>query len=213
MVGRCGTALWPTADDTADPPAPAAATVGTDPERVRLVALVDRARAGDRAAFAQLYDRYVDLVYRYIYYRVGSHTLAEDLTSETFVRALRSIGGFRWQGRDIAAWLTTIARNLVNDHVKSSRFRLEVCTADTLDTDSRAGGPEDEVLIRISNARLLEALRRLTPEQQECVVLRFLEGLNVAETARAMGRREGAVKQLQLRAVRALGRQLAPGAV
>ena len=81
--------------------------------------LVARSQAGEPEAFGLLYDRYVDLVYRYIYYRVGSPTLAEDLVSETFLRALRRIDSFTWQGRDFAAWLVTIARNLIADHFKS----------------------------------------------------------------------------------------------
>lgn len=181
---------------------------GLDPERARVVALVELARGGDAEAFAQLYDCYVSSVYRYVYYRVGSHALAEDLTSETFLRALRSIARFRWQGRDIGAWFTTIARNLVADHVKSSRFRLEVTTADLADVDCPQTGLEESVVARIEIDLVLRAVRKLTPEQQECVVLRFLEGLSVAETAQVMNRREGAVKQLQLRAVRTLARLL-----
>ena len=65
-------------------------------------------------------------VFRFIYYRVSSQQLAEDLTSETFVRGLRAIQRFNWQGKDFGAWLTTIARNLVADHFKSSRARLEI---------------------------------------------------------------------------------------
>lgn len=205
-----------TADDAAVGPFPwsgagSALPATEDPHQLRLIALVDLARGGDAEAFGELYDHYVGAVYRYVYYRVGSHTLAEDLTSETFLRALRAIGGFRWQGRDIGAWFTTIARNLITDHVKSSRFRLEVSTADLLDADRADGGLEDAVLLRLDAARLLDAVRQLTSEQQECVTLRFLQGLSVAETADVMGRREGAVKQLQLRAVRTLARLLADG--
>ncbi|HEX6935237.1 MAG TPA: sigma-70 family RNA polymerase sigma factor, partial [Actinomycetes bacterium] len=157
-------------------------------------------------AFGQIYDAYVDSIYRYLYYRVGSHAVAEDLTSETFLRALRRIDSFTWQGKDIGAWFVTIARNLVTDHVKSSRFRLEVTTADMLDADRADDGIEEEVLGRLQNAALLDAVRRLKPEQQECIVLRFLQGLSVAETAAVMKRSDGAVKQLQLRAVRALAK-------
>jgi RNA polymerase sigma-70 factor (ECF subfamily) len=181
---------------------------GDDAERDRIAGLVALAQQGDAEAFGQVYDAYVDSVYRYLYYRVGSHALAEDLTSETFLRALRRIDSFSWQGKDIGAWFTTIARNLVADHVKSSRFKLEVSTADMLDADRADDGIEDEVLGRLQSATLLDAVRRLKPEQQECVVLRFLQGLSVAETAAVLGRSEGAVKQLQLRAVRALARLL-----
>jgi RNA polymerase sigma-70 factor (ECF subfamily) len=177
-----------------------------DPERARIAALVTLAQQGDAEAFGQIYDAYVDSIYRYLYYRVGSHALAEDLTSETFLRALRRIDSFTWQGKDIGAWFTTIARNLVTDHVKSSRFRLEVTTADMLDADHADDGIEEEVLGRLQNAVLLDAVRQLKPEQQECIVLRFLQGLSVAETSAVMGRSEGAVKQLQLRAVRALAK-------
>jgi RNA polymerase sigma-70 factor, ECF subfamily len=177
-----------------------------DPEKARMAALVTLAQRGDADAFGQVYDAYVDSIYRYLYYRVGSHALAEDLTSETFLRALRRIDSFTWQGKDIGAWFVTIARNLVTDHVKSSRFKLEVSTADMLDADHADDGIEDEVLGRLQSAVLLDAVRQLRAEQQECIVLRFLQGLTVAETSAVMGRSEGAIKQLQLRAVRALAK-------
>jgi RNA polymerase sigma-70 factor (ECF subfamily) len=179
----------------------------TEPDEA-VKALVARAQAGDPEAFGELYDRYVDLVYRYVYYRVGGQQLAEDLTSEAFLRALRRITSFTWQGRDIGAWFITIARNLIADHYKSGRYRLEVTTADMLDADQAEDGPEGAVLDSLTNATLLEAVKQLNPEQQECVVLRFLQGLSVAETALAMGKNEGAIKALQYRAVRTLGRLL-----
>jgi len=182
--------------------------VSDDPSTPQVTALVDRARAGDTESFAALYDRYLDTVFRYIYYRVGSRPLAEDLTSETFLRALRRIGTFTWQGRDFGAWLVTIARNLVADHFKSSRFRLEVTTGEMLDADEVQDGPEGIVMEAFTNSALIEAVKRLNPHQQECLVLRFLQGLSVAETARIMGKNEGAIKTLQYRAVRALAQLL-----
>jgi RNA polymerase sigma-70 factor (ECF subfamily) len=175
----------------------------------RVSALVELAQRGDAEAFGLLYERYVDVVYRYVYVRVGSSHVAEDLTSETFLRALRRMDSFSWQGRDIAAWFITIARNLITDNAKSARFRLEVTTADMLDADTHVDAPESEVLQRLRDTRLLEAVKNLKPEQAECVVLRFLQGLSLAETAAVLGKSEGAVKQLQLRAVRALHRELA----
>jgi RNA polymerase sigma-70 factor (ECF subfamily) len=192
-------------EDSADDEDGAGSDSGIDQA---VVAIVARAQAGDADAFGELYDRYVDLIYRYIYYRVGNQALAEDLTSETFLRALRRITTFTWQGRDIGAWFVTIARNLVADHFKSGRFRLEVATSDMLDADRAEEGPENAVLDSITNGALLEAVKQLGSEQQECIVLRFLQGLSVAETALAMGKNEGAIKALQYRAVRALGRLL-----
>ena len=138
-----------------------AGPTGEDAERERIAALVTLAQQGDAEAFGQVYDRYVGQIYRYLYYRVGSHALAEDLTSETFLRALRRIDSFTYTGKDIGAWFTTIARNLVTDHVKSSRFRLEVSTADMLDADRGDDGIEAQVLERLQNAALLDAVRGL----------------------------------------------------
>jgi RNA polymerase sigma-70 factor (ECF subfamily) len=178
-------------------------------------ALVERAQAGDAEAFGLIYDRYLDTVFRFIYFRVGSRPLAEDLTADTFLRALKRIGSFTWQGRDLGAWLVTIARNLVADHFKSGRYRLEVTTGDVLDADQAdrgpEGSPEAAVVDHITNVALLAAVKQLNPEQQECIVLRFLHGFSVAETAQTMGKNEGAIKALQYRAVRALHRLLPDG--
>jgi RNA polymerase sigma-70 factor (ECF subfamily) len=178
-------------------------------------ALVERAQSGDAEAFGLIYDRYMDTVFRFIYFRVGNRPLAEDLTADTFLRALKRIGSFTWQGRDLGAWLVTIARNLVADHFKSGRYRLEVTTGDVLDADREDRGPEGSpeiaVVDHITNVALLTAVRQLNPEQQECIVLRFLHGFSVAETAQAMQKNEGAIKALQYRAVRALHRLLPEG--
>ena len=176
----------------------------------RVAALVELAQRGDAEAFGMLYERYVDTVYRYVYVRVGTSQLAEDLTSETFLRALRRMDSFSWQGRDIAAWFITSARNHTTDNAKAAGSRLVVSPADWLDAAPRVeAAPEGEVLERLRDERLLQAVKTLKPEQAECVVLRFLQGLSLAETAKVLGKSEGAVKQLQLRAVRALHRELA----
>lgn len=179
-----------------------------DPELTRLHALVDLARDGDAEAFGQLYDHYVSGVFRFIYYRVGSRQLAEDLTSETFVRGLRAIQRFNWQGKDFGAWLTTIARNLITDHFKSSRSRLEIVSDDVPESRQTVASPEEDVLALISNEILFEAVNTLPPEQRDCVLMRFIQGMTIAETAAALKRSEGAIKQLQLRAVRSLAKRM-----
>lgn len=177
--------------------------------------LVARAQEGDSSAFGDIYDRYSETVYRYIYFRVNNAQLAEDLASETFLRALRRISSFSWQGRAFGAWLVTIARNLVVDHFKSGRYRLEIAKPDVLGADSPetdpTTSPETAALEKLTNATLLTAVKKLNPDQQECIVLRFLQGFTVAETARTMGKNEGAVKALQYRAVRTLARLLPEG--
>ena len=204
--------LMDTGRGTADRPTPPGRDDLEPPvdeaEQARLVALVDLARNGDVEAFGQLYDHYVDCIHRYLYFRLSSVSLADDLTSETFFRALRGIRSFRWQGKDFGAWLTTIARNLVNDHYKSSRSRLEVVADELPEQVEDSAGPEDGALAAVTSEVLVEALRRIAPEQQDCLAMRFCQGLSIAETATAMGRSVGAIKQLQLRAVRNLAKHL-----
>jgi RNA polymerase sigma-70 factor (ECF subfamily) len=193
------------------PEQPSGPVAAAPADAKRLHALVDLARAGDAEAFGQLYDHYAPVVGRFLSYRLGSPQLAEDLASETFFRALRSVTSFRWQGKDFGAWLITIARNLVADHYKSSRYRRESPTDEMSQHDSETVGIEDQVLSAMTHQVLLAAVRRLPAEQQECVVLRFLQGMSIAETATALGRSDGAVKQLQLRAVRRLAKTLPDG--
>ncbi len=181
--------------------------------------LVHAAQQGDSSAFGSLYDRYVDVVYRYVLFRLGDRDLAEDVTSETFLRALRRITSVSYQGRDVGAWFVTIARNIVLDHVKSSRFRLEVVTDEVTEPSaapysvgaSTQIGPEQEAITRATRAELLRCVAELGDDQRECIILRFLQGLSVAETAEIMNRNEGAIKALQHRAVRRLAQLLPTG--
>lgn len=193
-------------------------------------ALVVAAQRGDRAAFGQLYERYVDAVFRVVVFRVGDRRLAEDITSETFLRALRGIGSVRNQGRDVVAWLFGIARNIVRDHHRSNRYRREKLAAEperlvgeqvvdeqrvrypwaVLCSGVGEGSPEDEVLQAATVAQVMRAVARLGRAQRECVLLRFIQELSVSETAAVMGRSEGAVKSLQHHAVRRLARLLEP---
>ncbi|MGW4985333.1 sigma-70 family RNA polymerase sigma factor [Streptomyces mirabilis] len=130
---------------------------------------IDRLRSGDREAFADLYVRYQPLVYDYLVHRTRDRDLSADLTSETFARALARIESFTWTGRDIGAWLVTIARNLVTDHFRSARTRLERPVGEIFDGEWTAGDSADEVVDHLSHAALAAAVRRilgdLTPSQ------------------------------------------------
>ena len=200
-------------------------TMNGDAERTEAASaeaweLVTAAQRGDSAAFGLLYDRYVDVVYRYVLFRMGDRDLAEDVTSETFLRALRRITSVSYQGRDVGAWFVTIARNLILDHMKSSRFRLEVVTDEVTEPGAAPvsgigaqaqAGPEQEAIIRATRTELLRCVAKLGEDQRECIVLRFMQGLSVAETAAIMNRNEGAIKALQHRAVRRLAQLLPSG--
>lgn len=169
---------------------------------------VRRAQEGSAQAFASLYDRYVDQVFAFVYHRVGHRQTAEDLVGDVFLRALRRIDTFTWQGTDFGAWLITIARNRVTDHFKSARIRLEAPVEEIFDTGAALGrdDPESAALAHELAAKVHEALSQMRDEHAEVLQLRFIQHLNVAETGAVLGKTEGAVKSLQYRALQALAR-------
>jgi RNA polymerase sigma-70 factor, ECF subfamily len=175
------------------------------PEADRLVA---DAIGGSTEAFASLFELTLPAVYRYLYGRCGDAALAEDLAQDAYMRAMRAMRtSFQGGSSEFLAWMIRIARNRFLDHVKSGRVRWEV-VVDDLPVTFAAGNPEAEALGLVEGAELKNALRQLTVEQQEIVLLRFFQGLQIAEVAAATGRTVGAVKALQFRALRALARVL-----
>jgi len=177
--------------------------------------LVTAAQAGDRDAFGRLYARYAPGVARYVSHRVPDPYLAQDFTGETFARALRRIDSISDQGRDVGAWLTTIARNLLADHWKSARAQRETNVANIADiTDVAADGthrdpgPEQAVLAAETAAQLRAAVAGLTPLQQEVIRLRYFDELPVAAVAVVTGRTDEAVKALAHRGLMTLRAQL-----
>lgn len=170
--------------------------------------LATRAVAGDAEAFGALYDRYVDAVYRYVYYRVRNEADAEDVTSEVFMKALRAMP--RYQPRQpFLAWLYRIARNTLIDRLR--RLRPQVGFEDALEHPGadRVVDP-DTRLDRLSDSLALRAaIARLTPLQQDVIILRYLEGLDTKEIGRIVGRRDGTVRGIEFRALGTL-RHLLP---
>jgi len=187
---------------------PAPPRPGAEPTRDRIAALVELARDGDAEAFGQLYDHHVTNIYRFTYARTGSQHLAEDFTSETFTRALRSIKNFKWQGNEFGAWLTAIARNLMADHFKSRRHRSEVVTETMPDPPDVSQEPLQQAVLSQRREILMCAVNSLPAKQRDCILMRFVQGMSVTETAKVLGRNHGAVRQLQFRAIRALAQQL-----
>lgn len=172
--------------------------------------LIGRVQNGDADAFGFIYDRYVTTVFRFLNVRLKDRALAEDLTSEVFVRALRSVHSVHDQGRDVGAWLVTIARNLLLDHLKSARTRRELSVDAVRDDSQLHPSAEACALVDFGRLQVRAALDQLGPRQRDCVVFRFLNEMSVQETAAAMGIAEGAVRSLQLRALRSLASILGP---
>jgi RNA polymerase sigma-70 factor (ECF subfamily) len=175
------------------PASEAAAAWGPVPD------VIDRARSGDRAAFAELYDTYVDSVYRYLLYRLREASDAEDLTSEVFTRAFANIHRYRWQGKSFLAWLYTIARNAVTDRRRRERPTVELDNAFGLCVDGPSA--HDRAVLGEQVGALRGAVKHLTPEQQQVLSLRFESDLSSREVARMLGKNEGAIRALQFRAL------------
>ena len=168
--------------------------------------LVNTAKSGNPDAFAELYDAYVDRIYRYIYFRVSDDVTAEDLTSQVFLNAWESLDRYQVGNSPYLALLFTIARNLVIDHY---RVKKETVDFDAM-IQAKAGGPDpdEEVQSRFDMQAIRNALQFLTEEQQQVLALRFVTGLSTEEIAKLMDKREGAIRALQMRALQALTKYL-----
>jgi len=166
-------------------------------------ALVLSAQRGDRDAFAQLYESNVERVYRYLLARLAEPADAEDVTAEVFIHAMKALPSYRSKGIPLIAWLFRIAHNQAVNYLKKRARRKET---PLLETVAAYDGPEEEVIERARFGEVVRAMDALTDLQRQVLNLRFAAQLSVAEAARAMNRKEGAVKFLQYSALRALHR-------
>ena len=163
--------------------------------------LARRASAGDRRAFAALYDRHLDAVYRYAFYRLRTDAEAEDVTSEVFHRALVAMPTYEPR-RPFLAFLYGIARHVVVDRLRA--VKPEASFEDATRHHSDAPGPEETAVRQDDARRLRRAIGRLTPLQQEVVILRFLDERSSKEVAAFTGKPESTIRGIQMRALAAL---------
>ena len=159
--------------------------------------VVALATGGDLNAFGELYDRFVERIFNYIYYRTSNRVDAEDLTERVFFRAIQHIKKYENRGLPISAWLYRIAHNLVANWYRDNSRRQEI-PLDTFDFTLQYRGelPETAVLRHEEKEHLLSVIRELPHERQQLVVLKFVDGLTNAEIGQIMGRTEGAIKSL-----------------
>jgi RNA polymerase sigma-70 factor (ECF subfamily) len=178
-----------------------------DSETKRVRALVDRAQQGDRDALEELYLIHFDRIYGYLHVSVGNRHDAEDLTTQTFLKMLESIGKFRWQSAPFSAWLFRIAHNLAMDHFRATKRwqpEEEVPEPPPDETTSAEAGAFES----IGRKSMLELIDELSPEQQQVLTLKFVFNFANAEAATILGKTEGAIKSLQHRALASLQKQL-----
>jgi RNA polymerase sigma-70 factor (ECF subfamily) len=170
-------------------------------------ALVERAKT-DPVAFGILYERYVNKIYNYVYYRIGNQHDAEDLTARTFYRALDHMERYVDQGAPFSAWLYRIAHNLVaNWHRDQSRRKI-ISLEDIKLSVQRRQGPDQMAEQHEEKDELLAAIRRLPPDRQQLLILKFVEGMSNAEIGKVMDRSEGAIKSLYHRTLLSLREML-----
>jgi len=171
--------------------------------------LLIEAAQRDRARFADIYEEYFELVYAYVARRVRDRSTAEDLTSDVFHKALANLPRFKWTGAPFASWLFRIASNLIADRAKrkakilSSSEEVELIPQDSR-KDSQSGLEDVE-----RQAQLFRLVDGLPEDQRRVVALRFAEDKSIKEISNELGRSEGAVKQLQFRALQNLRAKLA----
>jgi RNA polymerase sigma-70 factor (ECF subfamily) len=172
-------------------------------------ALVARAQAGEAQAFAELYEAYAPLIYRFLRGRMTvSDEVIEDLTEDVFVRVFQRLGSYVDRGAPFSAWLYRVARNQMIDYLRSAPRRATLPLDDMTEAQTpRVDADYGQSLDRMT---LKPAVARLTADQRQVIELRFFEGMSTAQTAAAMGRSEDAVKKLQARALVNLRRLLGP---
>lgn len=171
--------------------------------------LIERAIAGDANAYGELYSRYLDPIYRYIFFRVGVQEEAEDLTETVFLKAWEAISGYKDFGNPFSSWLYRIAHNMVVDFHRKikplpNRSETDENLEDTDDAKSILGIViEAEQLVELG-----KAIGQLPPEQQQVIVFRFIEGMSHAEIAKIIGKNEGTCRMIQHRALVGLNKLL-----
>lgn len=178
--------------------------VGTaEDSRKEEIELVRRAAAGAKDAFKELYEIYVDRLYRFILFRTNDPQLAEDLLSSVFLKAWENLGRFKTQQAPFGAWLFRIARNAIIDH-----YRVQKQHGPLSEAEHSIADPSEDVQAQVEQRAeietILAAMARLTEEQREVLVLKLIEGLTTREIALAMNKSEGAVRALQMRGLQSL---------
>ncbi len=168
--------------------------------------LVHQAQSGNPEAFAQLYDAYLQRVYRYVFFRVSDEQTAEDLCSLVFLKAWESLDRYQVNGSPFVAWLYRIAHNAVIDHYRT--FKESVGLDDILPMASMDESLDEQVGVIFDLQTMREVLQILNQEQQQVLTLRFIVELSTEHVARIMGKREGAVRALQMRALQMMARHM-----
>ena len=177
-------------------------------KKEELEALVSGLKRGDRKAAQKFFDYFFDRLYRYFYFRTGSCEEAEDLTSQVFLKVFEAIRNYQERGIPFSAWVFRIAHNLLVDYYRRHHRAVESLEDLTLELEAGVLDIEERVLASLTLEEIKEEISSLTFDQQEVLVLRYLEELEIGEIAEAMSRNPGAVRALLRRALASLAKKI-----
>ena len=169
--------------------------------------LVLQAQDGNTEAFGQLYDAYMERIYRFVYFRVEDQQTAEDITSQVFLKAWSNLDRFSFNRTPYLAWLYTIAHNAVIDHYRTRKVTTALDDVQLSQPD-HSEAVENDIDLTAEMQSVKTALQTLTDDQQKVLTLKFIEGMSNNEIAHQLGKREGAIRALQMRGLQALAKQL-----
>ena len=167
--------------------------------------LVRLSQQGDQDMFARLYDAYVERIYRYVYFRVADDMLAEDITSQVFLKVWEKLGTYQAGQSPFMAWIYRIAHNAVIDHYRTKKASVSLDDVRPVEL-SHSDEIDEKLDLQVQSQELREALQELTEEQQQVLILKFVGGLSTTEIAKQLGKQQGAVRTLQMRGLQGLSK-------
>jgi RNA polymerase sigma-70 factor, ECF subfamily len=167
--------------------------------------LIRLSQAGDQEMFARLYDAYVERIYRYVYFRVADEEVAEDITSQVFLKVWEKLHTYQAGQSPFMAWLYRIAHNAVIDYYRTRKVSIPLEEASPIEV-SHADEVNERLDLQVKSQHLRKALQQLTDEQQQVLLLKFVGGLSTLEIAQQLSKQQGAVRALQMRGLQALAK-------
>ena len=170
--------------------------------------LIKSAVGGDSSAFGTLYDHYQPMIYRFVLVKVGRREEAEDLTHQVFLSAWQNIKRYKNLGHPFSSWLYQIARNQVVDYYRSSKKDISLDDGDPESFISSIATEQMDISVKLAMEKVYAAIKKLSPDHADVVMLRFVEDVSLRDTAKALKKTEGAIKLMQHRAIKELRKML-----
>lgn len=174
------------------------------------LSLLRRCQQGEVEAFGELYERYVDRVYRHVYYLTRNRTEAEDLTAETFLRSWQAIDRYRWRDKPLLSWILTIAHNLAISRMRRNSHQGRSLEQMGVEVGALSTHPEEDYIASLQHEQVLRAILKLKPLERQVILLRFVDQMDYPAVAAALGKTVNAIRVTQFRALSNLRRMLIP---